>query len=111
MIRLTALYRHSPGAEFDFTYYTSTHMRLARERLREYGMGLVQVEKGMETLDGQAPGYVCIAHVEFSNLQDLKRGLEAHAEDLMADVPNYTNIEPEVQISEVLEVHEPASAT
>lgn len=34
-----------------------------------------------------------------------KRGLEEHAEELLADVPNYTDIEPEVQISEVVELN------
>lgn len=102
MIRVTALYPNSDGSWFDFDHYTTMHMKLARERLGEFGMGRVEVERGLEGVDGGKPAYVCIAHVEFSSLEDMKRGFEAHAEQLMADVPNYTNIEPEVQFSRIL---------
>lgn len=102
MIRVTALYPNSDGSQFDFDYYTNTHIALARERLAAFGMGRVEVERGVEGMDGGEPTYACIAHVEFSSLDNLRRGFEAHADELLADVPNYTNIEPQVQISEVL---------
>lgn len=103
MVRVTALYRYSKDSRFDFDYYVKTHLQLARERLADFGMGQIEVEKGIEAMDGGSPAYACIAHVEFSEMNDLKRGLEQHAGELLADVPNYTDIEPEVQISEVLE--------
>ena len=103
MIRVTALYRNSEGSRFDFDYYLNTHMQLARERLADFGMGRLEVEKGVEAMDGERPAYICIAHVEFSDMDDVRRGLQEHADELLADVPNYTDIEPEVQISEVVE--------
>ncbi len=103
MIRLTAVYRSFEGSKFDFDYYVNTHMRLARERLADFGMGRIDVERGIEAMDGERPAYICVAHAEFSDMEGMKRGLEEHAEELLADVPNYTDIEPEVQISEVVE--------
>jgi uncharacterized protein (TIGR02118 family) len=103
MIRVTALYRNLEGSRFDFDYYVTTHFQLVRERLADFGMGRIEVEKGIEAMDGQRAAFVCVAHVDFSDMADLKRGLEEHGEELLADVPNYTDIEPEVQISEVVE--------
>jgi uncharacterized protein (TIGR02118 family) len=103
MIRLTALYRNSEGSRFDFDYYVKTHLQLARERLADFGMGRIEVERGIEAMDGERAAYICVAHADFSDMADLKRGFEEHGEELLADVPNYTDIEPEVQISEVVE--------
>ena len=102
MIRMTVLYRNSEASTFDFDYYVKTHLELAKERLKEFGVGRIEVERGIEALDGQKAPYVCIAHVHFSSIEDLKRGVEAHGEELVADVPNFTNIEAELQISEVV---------
>ena len=102
MIRMTVLYRNSEASTFDFDYYVKTHLELAKERLKEFGVGRIEVERGIEALDGQKAPYVCVAHVHFSSIEDLKRGVEAHAEELLADVPNFTNIEADLQISEVV---------
>jgi hypothetical protein len=45
-------------------------------------------------------------HIEFPSIDDFKRGLEKHGEELSADVPNYTNIAPEMQVSEIVESRE-----
>ena len=102
MICVTALYRNTEGKHFDFDYYVNTHMPLAKERLSEFGLQKVEVLKGSEAPDGGPAPYVCIGLVEFSSLEGLKQGLEEHMEELLADVPNYTNIEPEIQINEVV---------
>lgn len=56
----------------------------------------------MRTLDGDDPDLLCITDVDFSDLERLTKGVERHAEELMDDVPNYTNIQPEVEISEIV---------
>ena len=102
MIRITAIYKNSDDATFDFDYYLNKHMKLSSDRLRNFGLIGYQVEKGVEALDGTRPDYICITRVDFSRIEDLRAGLEQHAEELMSDIPSYTNIEPHVQISEVL---------
>jgi uncharacterized protein (TIGR02118 family) len=104
MIRVTGLYRHKPNSEFDFDYYMSTHMPLVKKRLADFGMGDFEVEKGIEAADGQTAPCICIVHIEFPSIDDFKRGFERHGEELSADVPNYTNIAPEMQISEIVEI-------
>jgi len=45
-------------------------------------------------------------HIEFPTKDDFQRGFDKHGEELSADVPNYTNIAPEIQISEIVKSRE-----
>jgi uncharacterized protein (TIGR02118 family) len=106
MIRVTGLYRDMSNSEFDFDYYVNVHMPLVKKRLADFGMGDFEVERGIEAADGEAAPYICIVHIEFPTKDDFKRGFEKHGEELAADVPNYTNIAPEIQISEIVKSRE-----
>ena len=102
MIRLTALYRNSPEASFNFDYYLKNHMKLSKELLTNYGFLSYEVEKCLQTMNGDDPDYVCITHVDFENMDCLSKGLDAHGDELMADVSNYTNVDLEVELYEVV---------
>ena len=106
MIRVTGLYRDMPDSEFDFDYYMNAHMPLVKKRLADFGMGDFEVERGIEAADGEAAPYICILHIEFPTIDDFKRGFEKHSAELLADIPNYTNIAPEIQISEIVKFRE-----
>ena len=103
MIRESVMYPAGEGKKFDLDYYVKKHMPLVQARWG--GMGLVrwEVDKG---LAGGAPGspapFVCIGHIYFNSLDDLKKAVAAHGKELFADVPNFTNITPQVQISELV---------
>jgi uncharacterized protein (TIGR02118 family) len=60
------------------------------------------VEQG---LAGGAPGapptYAAMGHLYFESLAAFEAAFLPHAQELLADVPNYTNIQPVIQISEV----------
>ncbi|MFQ5927046.1 MAG: EthD family reductase [Terriglobia bacterium] len=103
MIRVIALYSNKPGAKFDFKYYTEKHMAMAKEKLKPYGLVRVEVDKGVSGLTAAVPApYVAIGQVVFHSLEELQKGLAAHGQELMSDIPNYTNIEPQIQISEIV---------
>ena len=106
MIRVTVLYKNMPDSEFDFDYYVNTHMPLAKKRLADFGMGDFEVERGIEAADGEAAPYICVMHAELATIDGFRRGFEKHGEELSADVPNYTNITPEIQISEIVKSSE-----
>ena len=38
----------------------------------------------------------------FNSLADFQQAMEAHGKEIMGDIPNYTNIQPQVQISEIV---------
>jgi uncharacterized protein (TIGR02118 family) len=103
MVRVTVLYPSGQGKRFDVNYYARTHMALVRDRLGSFGLVRCEVDKG---LAGGAPGspapYVCIGHVYFNSVADFQRGMDKHGKEIMADIPNYTDIQPLIQISEIV---------
>ena len=102
MIRVTVLYPNEAGKKFDHTYYINKHMALVRERLREFGISRTEVDKGVA---GGGPGpapYVAIGHVYATTLEGFQKGMGQHGKEIMADIPNYTNIQPQIQISEII---------
>jgi len=101
MIRITTTYKNGSDAQFNFEYYLESHMRLSKELLGEFGMLSFEIERCLQTMTGDVPDYVCITHVDFDDKERLLEGLERHGAELQEDFPNYTNIEPEVQICEV----------
>lgn len=103
MIRVSVLYASGDGKTFNHDYYTTKHMPLVRERLGGLGLRRLEVDRG---LAGGAPGapapYVCAGHLYFDSVDDFQKAMKPHGKELFADVPNFTNIQPQVQISEII---------
>jgi uncharacterized protein (TIGR02118 family) len=101
MIRVSVLYPYSPTVKFDMTYYLHRHITMV-QRLVGPALKHITVEQG---LAGGTPGdlmtYATIAHLTFDSLDAFRDSFGAHAAEIMADVPNYSNVQPTVQISEV----------
>ena len=102
MIKVSALYPNAESTKFDMDYYCNKHIPMAKTLLGAALKG-TSVEKG---LAGGAPGapapYVAIVNLYFDSLSDFQNAFGPQAETLMADGPNYTNLRPVIQISEVL---------
>ena len=68
------------------------------------GAALVGFEAN-KGLGSAAPGasapYVAVGHIVFNSLLEFQNAFGPHAGEIMGDIPNFTNIEPEVQISEI----------
>jgi uncharacterized protein (TIGR02118 family) len=62
----------------------------------------LSIEQGVT---GGTPGspapFVAIAHLTFDSVPAFEAAFGPHAEEIMADIPKYTSIEPVIQISEV----------
>jgi uncharacterized protein (TIGR02118 family) len=102
MIRITLLYRYSEGAHLDFDYYVNRHVAMTRRLLSDCGLLSIEVERCTRTLEGGQPDVACVTHLDLERESDLSKLLDKHAATLMADVPNYTNIQPEIYVCEVL---------
>jgi uncharacterized protein (TIGR02118 family) len=101
MINLSVLYPHKDGARFDLDYYLTKHMPLVRERCGA-ALKAVSVEQGLAGVAPDSPpAFVAVTHLGFASVDELQSVLGAHGAELMADVPNFTNIEPALQVSEV----------
>jgi uncharacterized protein (TIGR02118 family) len=103
MVRISVLYPNQPGREFDFNYYIQWHLTMVEARLKSFGLIRTEVDKG---LAGGAPGtpapYVCIGYVWFNSVESFRKGMRAHGEEIMDDIRNYTDIVPQIQISEIV---------
>ena len=101
MIKVSVLYPNTEGASFDMSYYCDTHIPMVRQKLGEACKGIA-VEEG---LGGGEPGsqatYVAMGHLYFETLEAFQTSFGPHADAIMGDIPNYTQIEPTVQVSEV----------
>ncbi|MGE5384670.1 MAG: EthD family reductase [Betaproteobacteria bacterium] len=101
MIKVSVMYPNAEGAKFDFDYYSKSHMPLIRQKLGEALKG-VAVEKGLFGAAGASPAFIAFGHLYFESLESFRSSFGAHAETFRQDVPNFTDIAPTFQISEVL---------
>ena len=102
MIKVSVLYPNTPGARFDHGYYRDKHMPLVKARLGEH-CKYYTIDKG---LAGGAPGwpatYIGMCHIYCASVDAFQKGFGPHAAELMADIPNYTDLAPSLQISDVV---------
>ena len=102
MIRVSVFYPNVEGGKFDLDYYINKHIPMASEALRPYGLGTVEVDKGVSDTDPNAPPrYVVMAHLTFDTVDGVHEGFKATGRQVMGDIPNFTDIKPEFQISEI----------
>ena len=94
MIRMSVLYPTTDGYVFDHDYYRDHHVPLA---LRTWGLERAEIDKGVD-----GPN-VAAVHFRFDSLQAMTAALSAEGSaQVTADVANYTNITPVVQVSEIV---------
>ena len=104
MIRLKVLFPNKPGSKFNWEYYKSTHHPLVEEKLKGNGLLKFEIDKGIGTADpGKPAPYTMIANLSFNTLDEVQAALKMHSESIMADIPNFTDLQPEIQISEVVD--------
>ena len=101
MIRVNVMYPKQDGGNFDYDYYLNTHMPLVGERWAD-GLRGMEVYRGLSGAGGAAETYVTIANLKFDSVEAFQQALEAHAEEIMGDIPNFTNIDPVIQVEEQL---------
>lgn len=102
MIKVSVLYPNSDGCRFDAEYYCKKHMPMVKDFLGDACQGMA-VEKGIAgDAAGSKPPYVAMGHLYFETVEAFQNAFGPHAPAIMADIPNYTNVQPLIQISEVL---------
>ncbi len=101
MIKISVLYPNNEGAKFDMAYYCQTHMPLVK-RLLGAAVKDMAVDQG---IGGFGPGtsapYIAVGHLFFDSVEAFQTAFEPHAQAIMGDIPNYTNLQPTIQVSEV----------
>ena len=89
MIKVSVMYPNTPGARFDHAYYRDQHMPFVKAKMGD-SCKYYTVDKG---LAGGAPGepatYIGMCHIFCESVEAF-------------DIPNYTDLAPVLQISEVV---------
>ncbi len=102
MIKVSVMYPNQPGARFDHEYYRDKHMPLLKARMGDT-CKFYTVDKGLSGREpGTPPAYVAMCHIYCDSVQAYENGLGPHAQEIRADLANYTNLKPVIQISEVV---------
>jgi uncharacterized protein (TIGR02118 family) len=100
VIIVSVLYPNGPGKNFDHEYYLRQHIPMVQRHLGA-PLQRVAVERG---LAGGAPGtpppFLAAVHLYFESVETFQEAFGPHAESILADIPNYTNTTPVIQISE-----------
>lgn len=102
MIKLTVLYPNAQGGRFDLAYYTERHVPLVLQRCGN-AIKRGEIEQGIAGLEpGSEPPFRIAAHLLFDSTETMQASFGRHLAEIVADIPNFTNIQPTVQISELL---------
>jgi uncharacterized protein (TIGR02118 family) len=101
-ITVTVMYPNTPGSKFDMDYYLGPHFELVGKL---WGDRLISARaiKGIGTADPKTPApYQVMAILEVESMEVFQQMVEKHGAEVMADIANFTDAAPVVQISENL---------
>ena len=104
MVKISILYPNNPGARFDFEHYTKRHMPRYIELLSAHpGFRAVSVERGVGGAEpGSPPAYIAGCFFTFDTVESFLAAFMPNAAELQTDMPNYTDIVPQIQSNEIL---------
>ncbi len=101
MIRISIMYPYRAGARFDHDYYEHQHIPLALRLLGD-AVRSVTVERGLDPgPPWPAPTYLVVANFLCDSLEAYERAMGGHGRALQADVANFTDSPPVIQVGEV----------
>jgi uncharacterized protein (TIGR02118 family) len=102
MIKVSVMYPNVAGARFDHEYYAQKHMPMVKKKMGDSCKSYT-VDKGIA---GGVPGttatYVGMCHIYCDSVEAFQAGFGPHANEIMGDIKNYTDLTPVIQISEVV---------
>lgn len=101
MIKVSVLYPSKEGAKFDMGYYVKSHIPMVQKLLGAALKG-VAVEQGLAGgMPGTSAPFLALGHLMFDSVEAFQGAFGPHGQAIAADVANYTNVQPVIQISEV----------
>ena len=101
MIKVSVMYPNAADARFDMKYYLDRHMPMVGKLLGG-ALKSMNVDEGLAGGAAGAPApYVAMCHLFFDSVEAFQAVFAQHSGVILADIPNYTNAEPTLQISQV----------
>lgn len=103
MIKVSIMYPNKPGVRFDHDYYRTKHLPLIRSRMGG-ALKYYAIDKALMDGEGKPLGaYVAMGHLLCDSLDAYQASFGPHAQEIRADIPNFTDLTSIHQISEVVE--------
>jgi uncharacterized protein (TIGR02118 family) len=100
MIKMTVMYPYDDSKRFDMDYYLTKHMALVKEKVGD-ALVKVTVDRG---LGGPGPDmppvYTTMCQLFFESMEDFETYCAPNSPLFDADLPNFTDITPVIQINE-----------
>lgn len=97
MIKVSVTCANEDGKNLDMDYYCNNLMPMVQEKL---GDALLKSEVD-EEIGGTPAAYIAIGHIHFDAVYGFKAAFTPHAGEIVADIANYTDIEPSTQVGEI----------
>jgi len=96
------MYPNGKDVKFDSDYYINSHLPMIVNTLGDALKGL-ELDLGVASrVPGQPAPYVAIAHLKFDDVAAFQATFGPHAKDFAADVKNYSNVDGQLQISNLI---------
>lgn len=99
-VSLQVLYPVGDNTQFDYDYYTTTHIPLVGEHMGAH-IDSTSISKGLAGGPDVPAGFHAVATMIFTSMDNLQAGLGV-AGPVLADIPNFTNSEPKMLIGEII---------
>ncbi|HEY1984832.1 MAG TPA: EthD family reductase [Terracidiphilus sp.] len=100
MVKVSILYPNKPDSHFDVEYYLNTHMPMASKLLGP-AIRAITVEIASGAAPDQAAPFAAICGFTCETFKDFTDAFEPVAAQLQGDIPNYTDIDPITQVSDI----------
>ncbi len=102
MIKVSVMYPNTENKKFDMDYYCNKHAQFVTGLLGDALKG-ASVESGLGgVIPGSPAPYVAMGNLYFDSMEAFQNSFGPNAEKIMGDLPNFTDIEPVVQIATVV---------
>ena len=99
MITISAVYPNRAGSRFDADDYRDRHVPFATALLGPHGLAGLRMSAGQAGLDGSPPPFWMITEMRFPTRAAFDAAIAADGTTLFADLPNFTDVEPILQLS------------
>ncbi|MCD9148230.1 EthD family reductase [Pseudophaeobacter flagellatus] len=99
-VSLQVIYPISEDTTFDYGYYSQTHMKLVAKHMGPH-IDKTLVTKGVAGGPDLPPPFHAIATIIFADQTALAAALKVSG-PVMADLPNFTNVQPQILIGDVI---------
>lgn len=99
-VSLQVMYPTTDGTSFDYDYYFDKHMSIVGEHMGDHVQSTL-VTKGLAGGPDTPPGMYAVASIVFADQAAMDAAM-AKSGPVLADIPNFTNTQPQMLIGEVV---------